>query len=139
MTAIVPIRRALLSLSDKSGLDEEGGGEYASGKVAIDAVFDSVSVVTTFKKELAKAGVIFCSISEAMREHPELVRKYLGTVVPAYETVMKHARRRLRRWLGEKHKVRRGEYARFPTAHLHRELGLHLLPGCTTGLPRANP
>ena len=67
---------------DKSGLDEEGGGEYASGKVAIDAVFDSVSVVTTFKKELAKAGVIFCSISEAMREHPELVRKYLGSVVP---------------------------------------------------------
>ncbi len=51
-------------------------------KVAVDAVFDSVSVVTTFKKELAKAGVIFCSISEAMREHPELVRKYLGSVVP---------------------------------------------------------
>ncbi len=51
-------------------------------RVAVDAVFDSVSVVTTFKKELAKAGVIFCSISEAMREHPELVRKYLGTVVP---------------------------------------------------------
>jgi Fe-S cluster assembly protein SufB len=67
---------------DKSQLDEEGGGEYASGKVAIDAVFDSVSVVTTFKKELAKAGVIFCSISEAMREHPDLVRKYLGSVVP---------------------------------------------------------
>jgi Fe-S cluster assembly protein SufB len=67
---------------EKSHLDEEGGGEYASGKVAIDAVFDSVSVVTTFKKELAKAGVIFCSISEAMREHPELVRKYLGSVVP---------------------------------------------------------
>src|SRR3990170_4761562 len=66
----------------KSSLDEDGGGEYASGKVAIDAVFDSVSVVTTFKKELAKAGVIFCSISEALREHPELVRKYLGSVVP---------------------------------------------------------
>ena len=57
---------------------------YASmaGRVAIDAVFDSVSVVTTFKKELAKAGVIFCSISEALREHPELVKKYLGSVVP---------------------------------------------------------
>jgi Fe-S cluster assembly protein SufB len=67
--------------SDKSALDETSG-EYTSGKVAIDAVFDSVSVVTTFKKELAKAGVIFCSISEAMREHPELVRKYLGSVVP---------------------------------------------------------
>jgi len=67
---------------EKSGLDEQSGEEYSSGKVAVDAVFDSVSVVTTFKKELAKAGVIFCSISEAMREHPELVRKYLGTVVP---------------------------------------------------------
>lgn len=51
-------------------------------KVAVDAVFDSVSVVTTFKEELAKAGVIFCSISEALREHPELVKKYLGSVVP---------------------------------------------------------
>jgi len=50
--------------------------------VAVDAVFDSVSVVTTFKKELAEAGVIFCSISEALQEHPELVRKYLGSVVP---------------------------------------------------------
>ncbi len=55
---------------------------YKSGRVAVDAVFDSVSVVTTFKKELAAAGVIFCSISEAIREHPELVKKYLGTVVP---------------------------------------------------------
>ncbi|HRO50458.1 MAG TPA: Fe-S cluster assembly protein SufB, partial [Hyphomicrobium sp.] len=51
-------------------------------RVAVDAVFDSVSVVTTFKEELAKAGVIFCSMSEAVREHPELVKKYLGTVVP---------------------------------------------------------
>jgi Fe-S cluster assembly protein SufB len=51
-------------------------------KVAVDAVFDSVSVGTTFKAELARAGVIFCSISEAIREHPELVKKYLGSVVP---------------------------------------------------------
>ena len=50
--------------------------------VAVDAVFDSVSVGTTFKDELAKAGVIFCSISEAIQEHPELVKKYLGSVVP---------------------------------------------------------
>ena len=50
--------------------------------VAVDAIFDSVSVATTFKKELAKAGVIFCSISEALREHPDLVRKYMGSVVP---------------------------------------------------------
>ncbi|MDP4023837.1 Fe-S cluster assembly protein SufB [Methylobacterium sp. NEAU 140] len=51
-------------------------------RVAVDAVFDSVSVATTFKKELEKAGVIFMPISEAVREHPELVKKYLGSVVP---------------------------------------------------------
>jgi len=51
--------------------------------VAVDAVFDSVSVVTTFKAKLGEAGVIFCSFSEAVREHPELVRKYLGSVVPS--------------------------------------------------------
>ncbi|MDP9140504.1 MAG: Fe-S cluster assembly protein SufB [Pseudomonadota bacterium] len=50
--------------------------------VAVDVVFDSVSVGTTFKKKLAEAGVIFCPISEAVHEHPELVKKYLGTVVP---------------------------------------------------------
>ncbi|OLF73099.1 Fe-S cluster assembly protein SufB [Maricaulis sp. W15] len=59
------------------------GVKGSENRVAVDAVFDSVSVVTTFKAELAKAGVIFCSISEALREHPELVRKYLGSVVPA--------------------------------------------------------
>ena len=52
-------------------------------KIAIDAVFDSVSVVTTFREELAKHGVIFCSISEALKEYPDLVKKYLGSVVPA--------------------------------------------------------
>ena len=57
-------------------------GVQGRQRVAVDAVFDSVSVVTTFKEELAKAGVIFCSISEALREHPELVQKYLGSVVP---------------------------------------------------------
>ncbi|AYD46783.1 Fe-S cluster assembly protein SufB [Arachidicoccus soli] len=51
-------------------------------KVAVDAVFDSVSVATTFKEELGKLGVIFCSISEAIQKHPELVKKYLGSVVP---------------------------------------------------------
>jgi len=73
------VRRA----GEPSPIDE--GGEdnvYKSGRVAVDAVFDSVSVVTTFKKELKKAGVIFGSISEAIREHPELVKKYLGSVVP---------------------------------------------------------
>lgn len=51
--------------------------------VAVDAIFDSVSVATTFKDKLAEQGVIFCSISEALREHPDLVQKYLGSVVPA--------------------------------------------------------
>ncbi|WP_299815319.1 Fe-S cluster assembly protein SufB [uncultured Jannaschia sp.] len=63
-----------------AGVEPEPGEE--DRKVAVDAVFDSVSVGTTFQKELAKAGVIFCSISEAVREHPELVKKYLGSVVP---------------------------------------------------------
>jgi Fe-S cluster assembly protein SufB len=62
--------------------DEETGGDFRSGRVAVDAVFDSVSVATTFKEELKKAGVIFMPISEAIREHPELVKKYLGSVVP---------------------------------------------------------
>src|SRR5712675_729644 len=51
-------------------------------RIAVDAVFDSVSVATTFKEELKKAGVIFMPISEAIREHPDLVKKYLGSVVP---------------------------------------------------------
>jgi Fe-S cluster assembly protein SufB len=57
-------------------------GVEGAPRYAVDAVFDSVSVVTTFKKELAEAGVIFCSMSEAIREHPELVKTYLGSVVP---------------------------------------------------------
>jgi len=62
--------------------------EMLSG-VAVDAVFDSVSVATTFKGKLEKQGIIFCAISEAIREHPELVRKYLGSVVPPGDN--KHA------------------------------------------------
>ena len=63
---------------------DEDGNEMAprDSRIAVDAVFDSVSVATTFKKELEKAGVIFMPISEAIREHPELVKKYLGSVVP---------------------------------------------------------
>ncbi len=57
-------------------------GVKGAPRVAVDAVFDSVSVATTFRKELSEAGVIFCSISEAIREHSELVQKYLGSVVP---------------------------------------------------------
>ncbi len=62
----------------------EGAGESpADGrKVAVDAVFDSVSVGTTFQEELRRAGVVFCSMSEAVKTHPELVRRYLGSVVP---------------------------------------------------------
>ncbi len=67
---------------EPSSLDAADGYQSMAGRVAVDAVFDSVSVVTTFRKELAKAGVIFCSISEALKEHPDLVRKYLGSVVP---------------------------------------------------------
>ncbi|MCC4246993.1 Fe-S cluster assembly protein SufB [Stappia indica] len=76
----------LLATYEKLGIplreQEILAGVEPKNRVAVDAVFDSVSVVTTFKEELKKAGVIFCSISEALREHPELVRKYLGSVVP---------------------------------------------------------
>jgi Fe-S cluster assembly protein SufB len=63
--------------------------QEALAGVAVDAVFDSVSVATTFKGKLEKQGIIFCSMSEAVREHPELVRKYLGSVVPVRDN--KHA------------------------------------------------
>ncbi|MFV3127520.1 Fe-S cluster assembly protein SufB [Niveispirillum sp. KHB5.9] len=58
----------------------EGAGDMPA--IAVDAVFDSVSVATTFKKKLEEKGIVFCSISEAVKTHPELVRQYLGTVVP---------------------------------------------------------
>ncbi|MEI6283136.1 MAG: Fe-S cluster assembly protein SufB [Alphaproteobacteria bacterium] len=76
----------LLAVYAKLGIplkeQEVLAGVVGAPRYAVDAVFDSVSVVTTFKKELAEVGVIFCSMSEAIREHPDLVRKYLGTVVP---------------------------------------------------------
>jgi Fe-S cluster assembly protein SufB len=71
----------LLETYDKLGVPLHERARLAG--VAVDAVFDSVSVGTTFKEELRKAGVIFCSFSEAVQEHPELVRKYLGSVVPS--------------------------------------------------------
>jgi len=76
----IPLReRAILAgVEGADGAPADGGRP----QVAMDAVFDSVSVATTFKSTLAKAGVIFCPISEAVQEHPELVRKYLGSVVP---------------------------------------------------------
>ncbi|ABQ31467.1 FeS assembly protein SufB [Acidiphilium multivorum AIU301] len=71
----------LLAMYEKLGIPLNERAALAG--IAVDAVFDSVSVATTFRESLAKAGVIFCSISEAVREHPDLVRKYLGSVVPA--------------------------------------------------------
>ncbi len=75
----------LLRTYEKLGIplrEQEILAGVQTSKIAVDAVFDSVSVVTTFKEELSKAGVIFCPISEAIQEHPELVKKYLATVVP---------------------------------------------------------
>ena len=71
---------ALLETFDKLGIPLSEQKRLSN--VAVDAIFDSVSVATTFKEKLAEDGVIFCSISEALQEHPELVKKYLGTVVP---------------------------------------------------------
>ncbi|AXC48647.1 Fe-S cluster assembly protein SufB [Paracoccus suum] len=65
-----------------AGVEGEDAAPAEGRRVAVDAVFDSVSVGTTFKEELARAGVIFCPISEAIRDYPELVKKYLGSVVP---------------------------------------------------------
>ena len=56
----------------------------------MDAVFDSVSVATTFKGELTKKGIIFCSISEAIQNHSELVKKYLGSVIPITDHYLQH-------------------------------------------------
>eukprot|EP00775_Hariotina_reticulata_P008303 gene8303-8488_t len=70
----------LLRTFDKLGIPLNEQKRLAN--VAVDAVFDSVSIATTFREELAKAGVIFCSISEAVKEYPELVRKHMGSVVP---------------------------------------------------------
>ena len=72
----------LLATYDKLGIPLEEQKRLSGVKVAVDAVFDSVSVATTYKAELEKKGIIFCSFSEAVRDHPELVQKYLGSVVP---------------------------------------------------------
>ena len=74
------VPQELLDTYDKLGVPLHERAKLAG--VAVDAVFDSVSVGTTFRKELAEKGVIFCSMSEAVREHPDLVKQYLGSVVP---------------------------------------------------------
>ena len=71
-----------IPLSEQKVLAGVDGARLEGPRVAVDAVFDSVSVVTTFKEELGKAGVIFSSVSDAVKTHPELVRRYLGSVVP---------------------------------------------------------
>ena len=85
-SSLAEVDPELLKVYEKLGIplreQEMLAGVQNKSRVAVDAVFDSVSVVTTFKDELKKAGVIFSSISEAVREHPELVKKYLGSVVP---------------------------------------------------------
>ena len=74
----IPLKEHLIL----AGVEGAENIDLSNRQVAVDAVFDSVSVGTTFKEKLAEAGVIFCSISEAIKEHPELVKQYLGTVVP---------------------------------------------------------
>ena len=80
----IPLKEAevLLGVEGAEASAAEARTEGSQRKVAVDAVFDSVSVVTTFKEELSKAGVIFMPISEAVHEYPELIKKYLGSVVP---------------------------------------------------------
>ena len=78
----IPLKEQMILAGVEGAEEAPAEARESDRKVAVDAVFDSVSVGTTFQKELQKAGVIFCSISEAIREHPELVKKYLGSVVP---------------------------------------------------------
>ena len=83
--SLAEVDPALLEMYEKLGVplqEQEMLAGVERPRVAVDAVIDSVSVVTTFREELAKQGIIFCSISEAIREHGDLVRKYLGSVVP---------------------------------------------------------
>lgn len=88
MTSLDQVDPELLAMYDKLGipLNERkallGVEEEGQTPMAVDAVFDSVSVVTTFRKTLAEKGIIFCSFGEAVREYPDLVRKYMGSVVP---------------------------------------------------------
>ena len=80
LTSLDEVDPELVEAFEKLGISIEEQKRLSG--VAIDAVFDSVSVATTFKDKLAEAGIIFCSFSEAVQKHPELVQKYLGTVVP---------------------------------------------------------
>jgi len=79
--SLADVDKELLKTYEKLGIPLKEQ-EVLAGVVAVDAVFDSVSVATTYRAKLAEKGIIFCSISEAVKEHPDLVKKYLGSVVP---------------------------------------------------------
>src|SRR5581483_8830055 len=79
----IPLREQEILAGVERPVGDDGETSSAPRRVAVDAVFDSVSIATTFQEELKKAGVIFMPISQALKEHPDLVRQYLGTVVPA--------------------------------------------------------
>lgn len=116
------------------------GGAYLGPKPSkekIARLCDAISTATDRRTTWQDVRELVTDLNAKLRGWSNYFR--VGTVVHAYEIVMKHARRRLRRWLSVKHKVRGSGYARFPNAHLHEELGLHLLPGCTTGWKRATP
>jgi RNA-directed DNA polymerase len=96
----------------------------------------AISAVTDRRTTQQQVREVVATLNRKLRGWADYFS--VGTVVHAYEVVQGHTRRRLRRWLCDKHKVRGGGYARFSNAYLHGELGLHLLPGCSRGLVRAN-
>jgi RNA-directed DNA polymerase len=103
---------------------------------AIGKITESISEVTDRRGVNRSTEEVVEHLNRKLRGWSNYFR--LGTVVHAYEVVMGHTRRRLRRWLAQKHKVRRGEYARYPNEYLHQELGLLQLRGTGAGVPRAN-
>ena len=118
---------------------KRGGNAYLGvrpSKKKIARVCEAISAVTRACGTGKQTERIVAELNAKLRGWANYFR--LGTVVPAYETVMGHARRRLRRWLSVKHKVRKREYAAFPDQRLHEELGLCLLPRITPYYSRAN-
>jgi len=105
-------------------------------KKKIGRLCEAISAVTQSRTTWKDAGEVVAELNAKLRGWANYFR--LGTVVPAYETVMGHARRRLRRWMSVKHKVRRRQYAAFPDQHLHEEWGLYLLPRITPYFSCAN-
>jgi RNA-directed DNA polymerase len=115
------------------------GGAYLGPKPAkqkIGRLCDAISTVTDRRTTWQNVREVMATLNSKLRGWANYF--CVSTVVHAYEVVLGHTRRRLRRWLCAKHKVRRGGDARFSNAYLHRELRLHLFPGCTHGLAVAN-